>query len=95
MDRSLRELGIGDFGVPKRMKKMAEAFYGRHDTYRLALSSGDRAALVAAIDRNVFGDADKAAAAELADYAIASQVMQVNPATGTADFAKLERRAAA
>jgi cytochrome b pre-mRNA-processing protein 3 len=29
VDHSLRELGIGDMGVPKRMKKLARMFYGR------------------------------------------------------------------
>ena len=29
MDRSLREMGVGDLSVPKRMKRMAEAYYGR------------------------------------------------------------------
>ncbi len=45
MDRSLREMGIGDLGVPKRMKKMTEAFYGRAAVYRAAVAAGDRAAL--------------------------------------------------
>ena len=39
MDNSLRELGFGDLGVPKRMKKMAEAFYGRAAAYREALEA--------------------------------------------------------
>jgi cytochrome b pre-mRNA-processing protein 3 len=29
VDHSIRELGIGDAGVPKRMKKFARMFYGR------------------------------------------------------------------
>src|SRR5215475_12061705 len=33
MDRSLRELGIGDLGVPKRMRQVGEAFYGRTRAY--------------------------------------------------------------
>src|SRR5665213_3599039 len=57
MDRSLRELGFGDLGVPHRMKKMTEAFYGRARAYREAVASGDRAALVAAVERNVFSGA--------------------------------------
>ena len=73
MDRSLRELGIGDLGVPKRMKKMAESFYGRAGVYRPALAAGNRAALVEAIGRNVFPGAGEApGAAPLADYVLAS-----------------------
>ena len=70
MDRSLRELGIGDLGVPKRMKKMTERFYGRAAAYRTALAASDAAALSEAFERNVFNGAAPGAAA-LAGYAIA------------------------
>lgn len=33
MDRSLREMGASDTGIGKRVKKMAQAFYGRIDAY--------------------------------------------------------------
>ena len=46
MDQSLRELGFGDLGVPKRMKKMGESFYGRAEAYGRTL--GDRAGLAEA-----------------------------------------------
>ena len=39
LDASLRELGIGDFGVPKRMKKLGAAFYGRAGGYDAALDA--------------------------------------------------------
>jgi cytochrome b pre-mRNA-processing protein 3 len=55
MDRSLRELGVGDLGVPKRMKKMTERFYGRAVAYRRALAASDTDALADALSRNVFG----------------------------------------
>jgi cytochrome b pre-mRNA-processing protein 3 len=71
MDRSLRELGIGDLGVPHRMKKMTEAFYGRSRIYGEAVAGGDRAALIAALERNVFSGESPHAAA-LADYMLAS-----------------------
>jgi cytochrome b pre-mRNA-processing protein 3 len=70
MDRSLREMGIGDLGVPKRMKKMAQAFYGRAGAYREALATRDAARLAEAIARNVFPEGG--AARGLAAYAIAS-----------------------
>ena len=73
MDRSLRELGIGDLGVPKRMKKMTEGFYGRAAAYRAAIAAGDREALAAAIARNVFpGEAEAPGATPLAAYVLAS-----------------------
>ncbi len=40
VDHSIRELGIGDMGVPKRMKKLARMFYGRANSYGEALDAG-------------------------------------------------------
>src|SRR3979490_1450818 len=40
MDANLRELGVGDLTVPKRMQKFGEAFYGRAAAYDLALDAG-------------------------------------------------------
>lgn len=82
MDRSLRELGIGDLGVPKRMKKMTEAFYGRAAAYRAAISAGDAAALADAICRNVFaGEPAALGAVGLADYVSASAMHLGNVST--------------
>nr|WP_316653519.1 ubiquinol-cytochrome C chaperone family protein [uncultured Gellertiella sp.] len=53
LDHAMRELGIGDVGVPKRMKKFAGMFYGRLESYARALEDRDAAALVAALRRNV------------------------------------------
>ena len=59
MDLSLREMGAGDIGVSKRVRIMAEAFMGRLQAYVTALDNDDRAALDAALQRNLFRD-DKA-----------------------------------
>ena len=56
MDLSLREMGAGDIGVSKRVRVMAEAFLGRLDAYVTALDNNDRAALEAALLRNLFRD---------------------------------------
>ena len=40
MDANLREMGVGDLTVPKRMQAFGEAFYGRSAAYDLALASG-------------------------------------------------------
>ncbi len=55
MDDNFREMGVGDFAVPKRMQKVGEAFYGRTKAYETALADSDPAALEAAVARNVFG----------------------------------------
>ncbi len=38
MDRSMRENGVGDLAVPKRMKKMMAAFYEDINTYQTGLN---------------------------------------------------------
>lgn len=53
VDHSIRELGVGDMGVPKRMKKLAGMFYGRVGAYQAALDAGDGAGLAAVLARNV------------------------------------------
>ena len=55
MDRSLREMGIGDLSVPKKMKKLGEAYHGRSLAYDRGLEANDAEALAAAIGRNVLG----------------------------------------
>ena len=54
IDYSIRELGIGDNGVPKRMKKLAGMFYGRLEAYAAAMDKGDREALAQALRRNIY-----------------------------------------
>ncbi len=73
MDRNLREMGVGDVSVPKKIKKMASMFYGRAAVYSKALDDKDHDALAAAIDRNLFADvSDPMAAGAIADYMEAS-----------------------
>ncbi len=56
MDHNLREMGVGDLAVPKQMKRMMEAFYGRARSYAGALWPGPiRPPLERALARNVFG----------------------------------------
>ena len=56
MDESLRELGVGDLGVGRRVKVMAKALYGRIAAYEAGLAGDDRV-LAAALARNLFGTA--------------------------------------
>src|SRR5262249_5341195 len=55
MDHSLREMGVGDLTVPKKMQKLGEAFYGRLEVYDRALAEPGDDALTAALARNVLG----------------------------------------
>ena len=54
LDRTLREMGVGDTTVPKRMKALAEAFLGRSSAYQDALAAGGDA-LAVALERNIYG----------------------------------------
>jgi len=84
MDQSLRELGVGDLGVPKRMKKMTERFYGREAAYGAAFEARNFRALMEAIERNVFGRATPHATV-LAAYAMASFEQLAAMPTGALD----------
>ena len=56
-DIALREIGVSDTRVPKRMKVMAEAFFGRAMTYHEALAQvplQGPLALSQALSRNVY-----------------------------------------
>jgi cytochrome b pre-mRNA-processing protein 3 len=69
MDASLRELGVGDLAVPKRMRAMGEAFYGRAAAYDAALARPNDDALAESLRRNVYANVDTAASSErLARY---------------------------
>jgi cytochrome b pre-mRNA-processing protein 3 len=68
MDGNLREMGVGDLTVPKRMQAFGEAFYGRIAAYDLALGAGEEP-LAQALCRNILNGADIEQARRLAVYA--------------------------
>jgi cytochrome b pre-mRNA-processing protein 3 len=88
-DEALREQGTGDMGMGRKMKAMADAFYGRLVTYR---DAPDQDALAAALARNVWrGAAEGIQAQRLAAYvegaraALADSNIQI----GVLDFGAL------
>src|SRR5262245_24430098 len=71
MDRSLREMGVGDLSVGKKVRRMAEVFYGRARAYAQVLRAGDAGELAKALYRNVFaGTGGREGADRLADHAL-------------------------
>ena len=54
IDQGFREIGIGDMGVPKRMRKLMLGFNGRVHIYDEALSENDTDKLKHALERNVY-----------------------------------------
>jgi cytochrome b pre-mRNA-processing protein 3 len=80
MDASLREIGIGDLTVPKKMRTLAQAYLGRSALYKDAIEKGDQNALSAAIARNILGHEDAAEAAPFAAYAVeATRILKQQP----------------
>ena len=70
MDRSLREMGTGDLSVGKRIRKIAEGFYGRIAAYDAGLKA-DGETLAEALRRNLYGTAPAApGASEPGDVAV-------------------------
>lgn len=53
MDRNLREMGVGDVSVGKRVKGMAKGFYGRLAAYDAGLDVDDDS-LAMALRRNLY-----------------------------------------
>ena len=68
MDRSLRELGVSDVAVGKKVRKIAESYYGRVTAYDRALSTGPQI-LEEAISRNIYPDgASEGSTRAMTDY---------------------------
>lgn len=85
MDLNLRELGVSDLSVGKRMKVMWEAFHGRSQAYQAALAADDAEALAAALARNIWPvEVPLATAARLAAH-----VQRLDAALATQPLAEL------
>jgi cytochrome b pre-mRNA-processing protein 3 len=83
MDRSLREMGVGDLSVGKKVRKMAEAYHGRLNAYAAGAEQG-KYMLIAALQRNVYGGELNTHAQELARWVSAAK--RVLAAQNTADI---------
>jgi cytochrome b pre-mRNA-processing protein 3 len=68
MDANLREMGVGDLTVPKRMQAFGEAFYGRSAAYDRALDAGAEP-LAQALCKNILDGKEIKNARRLASYA--------------------------
>ena len=84
MDDNLREMGVGDLAVPKEMRRIGEAFYGRQAAYSGALAFSDLQALVAVLKRNVLESGEGA-------EALASYVQAAARALAASDINELRR----
>lgn len=68
MDDSLREMGVGDLSVPKKVQRAANAFYERALAYRAGLKSAGGNELAAALTRFVYKGLPSARAGQLSPY---------------------------
>lgn len=81
MDRSLREMGVGDLGVGRRVKTMAKALFGRAKAYGDALDAGGEG-LEEALTRNLYRSepAGTAVVTAMAGYArAAAEALDAQP----------------
>jgi cytochrome b pre-mRNA-processing protein 3 len=58
LDRSIRELGVGDLSVARFMKRLGEGLYGRAAAYGTALDQDGDDALTSALLRNIYAGVD-------------------------------------
>ena len=73
LDNTLRELGVGDVSVSKKMRKLGESLYGRMNAYEGPLRAEDVDALAASLAKNIYESADAETGRALARYAVASR----------------------
>lgn len=72
MDRTLREIGIGDTSVPKRKKKLVHSYYGQLDLLVPPLDAGDEEELCRRVDARFYEGEEPEKARQLAGYAAAA-----------------------
>lgn len=72
MEQALRQQGIGDMGIPKRIKPMMLAFNGRMHAYSTALDGGG---LDSALHKNIYGGAENISPEPLKKYVEETIVM--------------------
>lgn len=73
MERSLREIGVGDLSVPRHMKRMMRGFNGRAERYRMAFRDSSPEMLEEAVRKNIYGDdaaTDSEAAQKMVRYIV-------------------------
>ncbi len=71
LDDALRDMGVGDLSMGKKMRRLGEAFYGRVKSYQGAFAAiPDTSLLQALIGRTVYAEGDTALAPRLAELVL-------------------------
>jgi cytochrome b pre-mRNA-processing protein 3 len=92
MDDCMREMGVGDLTVPKKVKRAAAAFYERATTYGRDLIAGEESTLARSLGRSIFADG---AGREDASRALAHYVRAASMALAAEPFEDWVRSGAA
>jgi len=71
MDRSLREMGVGDLSIAKRIQKMSNLFFGLLAAVNAAMDSLNMQALDDVLSRNVYAEVDNPPVRKLSEYMVA------------------------
>lgn len=83
MDRSLREMGVTDMGIPKKIQKMGNVFFGLLAAMNEAMDRRDSAALAAVLSRNIYDGATGEHVQALAIYLLARDDALATQPAGT------------
>jgi len=97
MNQAVRNIGVGDLGVPHHIKRMMKAYKGRSLAYLKAIMAQDDAALADSLRRNLYGTVTDVSAAQIEFFAAyikqAHIVLEAQPSdaimAGVIDFSGL------
>ena len=71
LDDALREMGVGDLSVGKKMRRLGEAFFGRVKNYHAAFGVlPETADLQALVGRTIYADVDSPPVDDLIGYVL-------------------------
>lgn len=84
LDIGMREEGISDMGVPRRMKALTQAWFGRLQAYLKAFAAGDSGSYRDVVARNLFRGAESGerGVSVMAEYlaALSAKFAAIGPA---------------
>jgi cytochrome b pre-mRNA-processing protein 3 len=89
VDDSMREMGVGDLSVPRKVKKAAAALYDRVHEFRPAMAEAGCPKLVEAVARNVYARAVAAEGCRDGVEAIAGYMRQAAAALAAQESAEV------
>jgi cytochrome b pre-mRNA-processing protein 3 len=87
LDDAMREMGVGDLSVGKKMRRLGEAFYGRAKRYDAAID--DPAELAALVRRTLYADAEDAARADAGARLVAAYAARAHAALAVQPLERL------